>query len=421
MSGLPSSGQGHKINKIDMDYDVFPWEDDDIFSPSPKQQTAQCVSRNPFELIKCIIESSEREGTVDKALNSTKFFSKQLADKLGIHETAAFLLAFFVNNLSADSQGTPLITISEHIGTSVTDVLLLYEHLKFLQDNGYIVKRGPGIFTIPDELLECLSEDRPFLNMGENGNLFVFTRNEDIRNKFLFFDDIFNSRVEKMERLLQFDNFWKYRDEMHNRNSNGGLCALFHGMSGTGKTELALQLARKSGRDVLTIDCTQVASKYIGESEKNAKEIFKSYRSYLNRSKAEPVLLLNEADSLLSRRLQADSDGGLDNNKIVNAFLEEMERFEGIMIATCNDMSMLDPAFARRFLFKLEFKSPDEKTRRRMLRNMLDIPYDALDSLAQRNLTGAQIENMSKALLIDRILDSDKKVAPIRNTERLLS
>lgn len=171
---------------------------------------------------------------------------------------------------------------------------------------------------------------------------------------------------------------------------------IFYGEPGTGKTMSALSLAKSLKKQVLSFDCSKILSKYVGESEQNVRKIFDSYKEICKKSKTEPVLLLNEADQFLSTRIEGGSGAEKMHNQMQNIFLEQIERFEGVLIATTNFLQSLDSAFSRRFDYKIEFKKPDFKARLAIWRNVL--PQSAsfedgfdLEKLAQYNLSGAQI------------------------------
>lgn len=270
-----------------------------------------------------------------------------------------------------------MISFAEEIDCTLTVVLSYFGHFKYIQDNGYLIKKGAGIYCVPDEVLMAISENRPFNGIDYYNKVLSFTANKDIVSRRLFFDDALSYRVRAMEKLLTGDAFERFQEAMNQGSHNTGFCALFYGESGTGKTELAFQLARK---------------------------IFNIYHIFSKNPRVKPILLLNEADSLMSKRIHANSEGGIDNNRIVNIFLEEMEKFDGILIATCNDKSMLDSAFFRRFLFKLEFKIPDEGTRIKILMDKLHVSENVAATIAKKHITGAQIENMARAQIIDNIV-----------------
>ncbi|MBR8466273.1 ATP-binding protein [Campylobacter sp. faydin G-140] len=171
---------------------------------------------------------------------------------------------------------------------------------------------------------------------------------------------------------------------------------IFYGEAGTGKTMSAMGLAKSLKKQILSFDCSKILSKYVGESEQNVRKIFDTYKEICTKSKSEPVLLLNEADQFLSTRVESSSGSDKMHNQMQNIFLEQIERFEGVLIATTNFLQSLDSAFSRRFDYKIEFKKPDFRQRLAIWRKILpeSASFDenfSIERLAEFNLSGAQI------------------------------
>ena len=158
----------------------------------------------------------------------------------------------------------------------------------------------------------------------------------------------------------------------------------------------ALSLAKSLKKSVLSFDCSKILSKYVGESEQNVRKIFDTYKEICDKSKSEPVLLLNEADQFLSTRIESGNGVDKMHNQMQNIFLEQIERFNGVMIATTNFLQSFDVAFARRFDYKIEFKKPDFAARLMIWRKVLpesasfEEKFD-IKRLAEFELSGAQI------------------------------
>lgn len=177
---------------------------------------------------------------------------------------------------------------------------------------------------------------------------------------------------------------------------------IFYGPPGTGKTLTAHSLARSLKRQVLSFDCSKILSMYVGESEKNVRKIFDTYADLTQQTKTEPVLLLNEADQFLSSRSSGvTSSADQMHNQMQNIFLEQIEKFQGILIATTNLLENIDQAFSRRFNYKIEFKKPDQVQRETLWRMMLpkNAPYAegfVIAKLAEYPLTGGQINLIVK-------------------------
>jgi len=177
---------------------------------------------------------------------------------------------------------------------------------------------------------------------------------------------------------------------------------IFYGAAGTGKTMTAVSLAKTLKRPILSFDCSKILSMYVGESEKNVRKIFDDFKELSRQAKVDPILLLNEADQFLSSRTQGTgSSTDKMHNQMQNIFLEQIERFEGILIATTNLLGNIDKAFSRRFNYKIEFKKPGKKQRLRLWQFMLPENADyeegfCVEVLAKYELTGGQINLIIK-------------------------
>jgi len=173
-----------------------------------------------------------------------------------------------------------------------------------------------------------------------------------------------------------------------------GICVLFKGDPGTGKTLCAEILASEMGMKLYQVSIPKLVSKYVGETEKNIAKIFASARAN------HCMLLFDEADSLFGKRV-TNVESSIDrfSNMETNLLLQEIERFEGIVILTTNLDKNIDDAFARRIMFKIEFPKPDAKHRKLIWRKLVpkDCPVDTdidYDSLADSfELAGGNIKN----------------------------
>ncbi|EPX9051446.1 AAA family ATPase [Campylobacter jejuni] len=179
-------------------------------------------------------------------------------------------------------------------------------------------------------------------------------------------------------------------------NKNIEAKIIFYGPAGTGKTMSALAMAKSMKKPVLSFDCSKILSNWVGESEQNVRKIFDTYKNIVQTCKQSPILLLNEADQFLSTRVDGSSGSDKMHNQMQNIFLEQIERFSGVIIATTNFLESLDSAFSRRFDYKIEFKKPDFKDRLKIWEKFL--PKKALfekdfniNILSNYELSGAQI------------------------------
>ena len=211
---------------------------------------------------------------------------------------------------------------------------------------------------------------------------------------------------ERLEALLQQIDTkvqsrlreWGIIDRRHDLNTR----IILYGPPGTGKTLTAHSLAKSMKKQVLNFDCSKILSMYVGESEKNVRKIFDSYKDIAKKIKNEPILLLNEADQFLSSRsVNASSGADKMHNQMQNIFLEQIEKFEGVLIATTNLLETIDPAFSRRFNYKIEFKKPDFEQRVELWNKFLpqNAKYEEgfeVKKLANFAMTGGQIELVVK-------------------------
>jgi SpoVK/Ycf46/Vps4 family AAA+-type ATPase len=202
------------------------------------------------------------------------------------------------------------------------------------------------------------------------------------------------------------------------KGHRSGFCSLFYGPAGTGKTESVLQIAKATGRDVFMVDMSKLKSKWIGDSEKNIKALFNTYRNIVRDCAVAPILLFNEADAIFGKRIREESSTDKMNNAIQNLILQEMEVLDGILIATTNLTENFDEAFERRFLYKILFRAPEVGVKAKIWKSMVDdLSEDEATRLASDyGFTGGQIENISRKLDVDYILSGE---AP--DIERIVS
>lgn len=234
-----------------------------------------------------------------------------------------------------------------------------------------------------------------------------------LKRRMLYFNSDQETDIINLGRTLSQKKFNTIRRQLEKRNFNSGITVLLYGESGTGKTELVYQLARKTNREIMMVDLSQARSKWFGESEKQVKKIFDDYRRVIHNIKKCPILFINEVDGLLSTRQSVgsgDTSSQHANNIIQNILLQELESFEGILLATTNLTENLDKAFDRRFLFKLRFTHPDPESRFKIWKcKMPELPVSQLRELSKNfELTGGQIDNIVKqTLLIQMVEDLD--------------
>ena len=230
---------------------------------------------------------------------------------------------------------------------------------------------------------------------------------KEITSRNLFYSEDITHSIDELGKLLDEKNYQDIHNRLQEQGFRCGFTCLFYGAPGTGKTETVMQLARRTGRDILQVNFSEIKSMWVGESEKNIKALFDSYRQKVKTSLITPILLFNEADAIIGKR-QEGAERAVDKmeNSIQNIILQEMETLDGILIATTNLAQNMDKAFERRFLYKIRFDKPTVEARTAIWREMLPT-LDMADAkkLAERyDFSGGQIENIARHYAIDAIL-----------------
>jgi SpoVK/Ycf46/Vps4 family AAA+-type ATPase len=234
---------------------------------------------------------------------------------------------------------------------------------------------------------------------------------EKIVKKDMFYNEENQKQIDDLSKLLLPEQFVEIKKRLKDAGTRTGFACIFSGPAGTGKTETVLQIAKETGRDIIKVDMSSLRSKWWGEDEKNVKGIFSNYKSVLQDSKLEPILLLNEADAIIGKRLDVTGNNGAiitSINAVQNIILEELENFEGILIATTNLTQNMDSAFERRFLYKITFEKPTIENKIKLWESIVKInEIDAKTLANQFDFTGAQIENIFRKKTANSILYGD--------------
>ncbi len=199
---------------------------------------------------------------------------------------------------------------------------------------------------------------------------------------------------------------------------------LLFGPPGTGKTLLAKAVAGESEANFIAINGPEVLSKWVGESEKAVREIFRKARQA-----APTIVFIDEIDAIASRR--GTEVGSRVTERIVNTLLTEMDgirNMDGVfVIAATNRPDILDPGLLRpgRFDKVIEIPMPDEKARLEILKiHTKKMPLDKdvdLKELAKltEGFSGADLENLAREAAMMAIRKKAKKVKMAFFTEAI--
>ena len=238
---------------------------------------------------------------------------------------------------------------------------------------------------------------------------------KSLKNKNLLFCSGLQEQLDLLEDIMQPSKFRSYCRQLKRNGLTSGITAVFSGEPGTGKTEEVYQLARRTKRSIMMVDLSQMRSKWFGESEKRVKQVFDDYEAIRKASLVEPVLFINEADGLLTRRIDLSASNEASDrvtNTMQNVLLQALENFEGILIATTNLTGNLDRAYERRFSFRLDFPRPDKHIRASIWKEKLPaLTHDEARMLGERfEISGGEIDNQLRQVLLRKVLRKDKTV-----------
>jgi hypothetical protein len=262
-----------------------------------------------------------------------------------------------------------------------------------------------------EELFVELEEKKPL-------NKKNFVLSADITEKALFYNREEEKKIIRLAELLEARNFKNVIDRLGEKGLRKGFACLFSGGPGTGKTETVYQLARRTGRDIMPVDVAKVKSMWVGGSEKNIREVFEHYKQYVDDSEIAPILLFNEADAIMGQRREFNADSrAVDQmeDSIQNIILEEIEKLEGILIATTNLTKNFDKAFERRFIYKIEFQRPSPEARKSIWKSLIPELQDSETEILSRRFffSGGQIENIARKRTVETVLSG---ITPSLNT-----
>lgn len=382
----------------------------------------------------------ENSPNANRLRSKLSLLENRIKERVETTTTPIMLEDFFKeNNLNDQEQMIFLALLKEEYGgsdESIRDMNSLialissddYEKIKhrsLLEESGNLISNSlidydemltpfGGInrnFYIPEQILYKISHPVKKSKRTQKIKLDMLIQEQEmfelIEPKKTLDDVVLNEKTkETLDSLLkQVDKSvidklkkWGIKDKKKGIDAR----IIFYGAAGTGKTITALALAKSLKKQVLSFDCSKILSMYVGESEKNVRKIFDDYKELCIKTKSEPILLLNEADQFLSNRVSGQISGSDKmHNQMQNIFLEQIERFEGILVATTNLLESIDKAFSRRFNYKIEFLKPQEKQRKLLWEKLLpsNLPLCSdfdIDKLISRKLTGGQIELVIK-------------------------
>ena len=189
------------------------------------------------------------------------------------------------------------------------------------------------------------------------------------------------------------------------------------GAPGTGKTLLAKAIANEAQANFISIKGPEMISKWVGESERGIREIFKKAKQ-----SAPSIIFLDEFESIASMRSSSNGEGSDVGNRVVNQLLASMDGVESldgvIIVAATNRPEMIDPALLRsgRFERVLHVPPPDAQAREAIFaihsEGMPLSKFSFKDILSSmEGFTGADIEAVCREAALIAMREGKKKVS----------
>ena len=342
----------------------------------------------------------------------------KIAKELNLDETEKRLLYYMVTKMTIGDDIIDVDRMLSHLFKNRYDKLVIKKMLSqknsLLFTDNYIefvnedFKTDKFLKITQNGIDKLFGEDACFLvNVGDfSAGICKLIKYDTIEEKELFYNDEEWQAIQSVTEFLKAEKYTEIVRKLKENKMRSGLTILLHGYPGTGKTETIYQLARQTERHILLVNISEIRDKWVGESEKRLKSVFDTYKASLKHFDKSPILLFNESDALIGKRINVNTSVDQMNNAMQNILLQELEDFSGILMATTNLTSNLDEAFERRFLYKIKYAKPSLKAKAMIWKTKLNQLCDseAMQLAEEFELSGGQIENISRKIFLDSVL-----------------
>ena len=382
-----------------------------------------------------VIAATNRPNAIDPALRRPGRFDREIEIKVPDKKGRKDILAIHSRNmpLAADEQEYPvdidkIASVSHGYVGADLEYLCKEAAMKCLRR--LLPELNLEEEKLPPETLDKLIVNhddftKALIEVTPSGMREVFIENPDIK-----WEEV--GGLEDVKRELQEAVEWpmKYPGLYDKLGHNMPRGILLHGPSGTGKTLLAKAVATQSEANFISVRGPELLSKWVGESERGIREIFKRARQ-----SAPCVVFFDEIDSIAPIRGAGGETAVTE--RVVSQLLTELDGMENmhgvIVLAATNRADMIDPALLRpgRFDKIIQIPLPDKESRKSILKiNAEKIPtiteqsdpkhidFEKLSEITD-GLSGADtasIANTAVSLVIHEFLDSHPDVKDIEKT-----
>mgnify|MGYP000376457412 FL=1 len=377
-----------------------------------------------------VIAATNRPNAIDPALRRPGRFDREIEIKVPDKKGRSDILAIHSRNmpLADDVDMSKMAAVSHGYVGADLEYLCKEAAMKCL-------RRLLPVLDLQEEKLSTETLDKLIVNHDDFTKALIEVTPSGMREVFIENPDVSWEEVgglEDVKRELQEAVEWPMKypglyDKLGHKMPRG---ILLHGPSGTGKTLLAKAVATQSEANFISVRGPELLSKWVGESERGIREIFKRARQ-----SAPCVIFFDEIDSIAPLRGAGGENAVTE--RVVSQLLTELDGMENmhgvIVLAATNRADMIDPALLRpgRFDKIIQIPLPDKESRKSILKiNAEKIPtiteasdpnhidFERLSELTD-GLSGADtaaIANTAVSLVIHEYLDSHPDVKDIEKT-----
>ncbi|MDC1057623.1 CDC48 family AAA ATPase [Nitrosopumilus sp.] len=377
-----------------------------------------------------VIAATNRPNAIDPALRRPGRFDREIEIKVPDKKGRSDILAIHSRNmpLADDVDMAKISSVSHGYVGADLEYLCKEAAMKCL-------RRLLPVLDLQEEKLSTETLDKLIVNHEDFTKALIEVTPSGMREVFIENPDVSWEEVgglEDVKRELQEAVEWPMKypglyDKLGHSMPRG---ILLHGPSGTGKTLLAKAVATQSEANFISVRGPELLSKWVGESERGIREIFKRARQ-----SSPCVVFFDEIDSIAPIRGAGGENAVTE--RVVSQLLTELDGMENmhgvIVLAATNRADMIDPALLRpgRFDKIIQIPLPDKESRKSILKlNAEKIPtvteesdpkhidFEKLSELTD-GLSGADtasIANTAVSLVIHEYLDSHPDVKDIEKT-----
>lgn len=267
----------------------------------------------------------------------------------------------------------------------------------------------PNPTSISDDLMsefESLVQEKQTLPSLKIGTLINPTE-QDSFDRIVATSGVISSIKQGLAKI-KYQDFLSNNWNMKSLNTNQGRSIMnFYGPPGTGKTLSAKAVAFNLKQKLLHVDYAQVESKWVGETGKNIQKVFEAAREH------NAVILFDEADSLVSKRSKDTGNNANYVNENRNIFMQEMDKFSGVVILTTNLFENYDEALLRRISQHIGFELPSIADKEKLYRQHIprevnlssDVDFSFLARISE-NFSGGDIKVATEEAMVQACIEA---------------